>query len=327
MMPNDTSQYTALTIGTGIVELCGWTQIEITGKDRSTFLNNFCTNDIRRLQPGTGCEAFLTDVRGHTLTHAWVFCDRQALVLTMASPPAAEITAHLDRYIMREDVQLHDRSDQWAALLVAGATARETLAATTDASADLPQTQLGHVQAALEGHAVSIRQIDLAGPVGLLLQCEAPVAPAVIDALVASGATPCAEPAFEQVRIEAGVPLYGRDISQKNLPQEVGRNAQAISFSKGCYLGQETVARIASLGHVNRSLAGVRFSGSAIPPAGTQLTADGKAVGHVTSSAFSPRLECPLALAYLRTGHHLPGTRLSCSAGQAEVVTLPVTAE
>ena len=131
----------------------------------------------------------------------------------------------------------------------------------------------------------------------------------------------------EQVRIEAGMPLYGRDISQKNLPQEVGRNAQAISFSKGCYLGQETVARIASLGHVNRSLVGVRFTGSDIPPAGTQLTADGKPVGHVTSSAFSPRLECPLALAYLRTGHHLPGTRLTCSGDQAEVVTLPVTAE
>ena len=87
---------------------------------------------------------------------------------------------------------------------------------------------------------MSIRQIDLAGPVGCLLQCESPAVTAVIDALVASGATPCAEPSFEQVRIEAGVPLYGRDISQNNLPQEVGRNAQAISFSKGCYLGQQT---------------------------------------------------------------------------------------
>ena len=134
-----------------------------------------------------------------------------------------------------------------------------------------------------------------------LVQCSSSSANAVVDAMVAQGAIRCGFAAFEKARIEADTPLYGRDIGEDNLPQEVGRNAQAISFSKGCYLGQETVARIASLGHVNQLLAGVRFDGHTVPPAGTELTADGKAVGRVTSAALSPKLGCPLALAYLRT--------------------------
>ena len=153
----------------------------------------------------------------------------------------------------------------------------------------------------------------------------------ITAALANAGAVPAGADAFEMARIEAGTPLYARDISDKNLPQEVNRDALAISFTKGCYLGQETVARIDALGHVNRVLVGVRFAGSEPPPPGTELTvteaqgSEGKAtVGAVTSAAYSPRLGSSLALAYVRRGHTQPGTQLTSSAGPAQVVSLPL---
>ncbi len=128
-------------------------------------------------------------------------------------------------------------------------------------------------------------------------------------------------------RIEAGTPYYGRDLSDANLPQELAHDARAISFTKGCYIGQETVARLDALGHVNRTLCGVRLAGSEIPPVGTEFTGGaGKSVGQVTSAAFSPRLDAPLALAYVRRGENMPGSRLESSLGSAEVVALPVAA-
>jgi folate-binding protein YgfZ len=124
--------------------------------------------------------------------------------------------------------------------------------------------------------------------------------------------------------VEAGFPLFGHDIGEDNLPQEVGRDAQAISFKKGCYLGQETVARIDALGHVNRLLCGVKFTADTVPAGGTTLVAAGKEVGHVTSAVWSPRLKSALALAFVRRLHATAGTRLESEAGAAEVVTLPV---
>jgi folate-binding protein YgfZ len=134
----------------------------------------------------------------------------------------------------------------------------------------------------------------------------------------------CDADAVEAARIEAGAPLFGRDITLENLPQEVGRDAQAISFTKGCYLGQETVARIDALGHVNKLLVGVKFAGDQLPAARTPLRAGGKSAGEVTSAAWSPRLGAVLALAYVKRLLAKPGTRLESDAGSAEVVALPL---
>ena len=131
--------------------------------------------------------------------------------------------------------------------------------------------------------------------------------------------------AFAAARIEAGFPLFGVDFNEENLPQEVGRDVQAISFTKGCYLGQETVARIDALGHVNQRLVGVRFVGSDMPAGGLELTRDGRIVGSVTSAAFSPKFGLPIALAMVRRESNSPGTRLDSAIGECEVVSLPVT--
>jgi folate-binding protein YgfZ len=131
-------------------------------------------------------------------------------------------------------------------------------------------------------------------------------------------------PAFETARTEDGVPLFGVDFDDRNLPQEVGRNELAISFTKGCYLGQETVARIDALGHVNQQLAGVRFVGVDLPEPGAVLSRDGHDAGRVTSAIYSPRLQAPLALAMLRRELAAVGNPLDSPVGACEVVGLPV---
>ena len=137
---------------------------------------------------------------------------------------------------------------------------------------------------------------------------------------------------FEVLRIEAGTPVFGKDITEKNLPQEIGRDARAINFVKGCYLGQETVARLDALGHVNQILRGLVFEpGSACPPAGAALEDGDKRVGVVTSLAFSPARNAPVALALIRTSHSAPGTKVQVKQSEsndplvATVSNLPLT--
>ena len=121
-----------------------------------------------------------------------------------------------------------------------------------------------------------------------------------------------------------GIPLFGQDITDDNLPQEVNRDSVAISFTKGCYLGQETVARIDALGRVNRKLVGLAFSGDQVPSVGALIERDGKRLATITSSCHSTQLGKPLALGYVKRGLEQPGTQLASDFGTVEVVDLPV---
>jgi folate-binding protein YgfZ len=179
---------------------------------------------------------------------------------------------------------------------------------------------LSHSIGEIAGHTVWLRRVAMVLPLGYLVAGKREAHAVVSSSLVAAGATACDAAALEAARIEAGWPSYGIDITEKNLPQEVGRDATAISFTKGCYLGQETVARIDALGHVNRHLVRLRFEGRAIPSPGAELTADGQPAGNVTSAAWSAGWQAPIALAYLRRGSDAPGTRIAWSGGAGEVV-------
>jgi folate-binding protein YgfZ len=294
-------QYEAFQAGRGIVELLSWTCVAITGADRHAFLHNFCTNDIKRLAPGNTCEAFVTNVKGRVIGHALINCREDELVVVGEPDQATRLLEHLDRYIIREDVQLRDETAARGYLLF-------------DAEFNAQRFELAaHVT---DWYATKGRSLQL-------IEVPASDVRPLKERLAGSGFVICDE-AFEIVRIEAGVPLFGVDFDDRNFPQEVGRNDEAISFTKGCYLGQETVARIDALGHVNQQIAGVRFRGEAVPEKGSELTHLGKTIGHVTSAAFSPKLQAPLALAMVRREHRPIGTRLDSPVGRCEVVSLPV---
>jgi folate-binding protein YgfZ len=316
-----------LVSGAGLVDLPQRTQVELLGADRASFLHNLCTNEIRKLAAGKGCEAFLTTVQGKTLAHGLIFAGPESLVIDTVPGQSEVILPHLDHYLVCEQVTLVDRTAEWSELLLAGAESEALLGRLTGVST--LTARLDNAQATLAGKSVWLRRADLVGRVGFLISASVGELPTVRAALVEAGAVPCGQDDFEAARIEWGFPLFGVDISDKNLPQEIGRDALAISFIKGCYLGQETVARIDALGHVNKTLVGVRFLGSDVPPPGAELFAAGEVVagqaaGQITSVAYSPDLAAPLALAFVRRDTGGLGTRLSSAVGEAEVVALPV---
>ena len=303
--PELLTQYSALTGSAGVADWTGRTLLEVTGADRVQLLHSFTTADVKKLPEGQTCEAFVTSPQGKTLGHLWITKLAESLVLDTVPDQAEVLLGHFEKYIISEDATLRNITAEQGELLVAGPQAANML------------QQLG-----IEN--VVVKSVSLLAAPTFLVQAQRATLPSILQAIESSGAVSCGLPAIEMARVEAGVPLFGKDITPDNLPQEIGRDSLAISFTKGCYLGQETVARIDALGHVNRQLTGVRFASDSIPAPKTRLFVSDKEVGHVTSAAWSPMLAAPLAIALVRRAQTKPGTVLASEAGKADVVALPI---
>lgn len=310
------NDYEAIRDRVGCVELPNWSCIELRGPDRARLLNSLGTNRLDDTVPGEGRETFLTDPRGHVVAHGMVFADEESTLFITAAPRGDAIVDHLGKYIIREDVQVVDRSVQTAIWYCGGHAAEDLL---VKLGIPVPHEPGEHVNAALEDAPLKACRVDITGPVGFLLAVPQEHARSIAGVLQQAEAKTCAREAFDAARIQWGWPLDRIDISKSNFPQEVGRNDRAISFTKGCYLGQETVARIDSLGHVNKRLTLVRFPTGQLTDS-TNLFGQGKPVGTTTSMGYSPEFSCPVALAYVRRERAEPGTVLESSIGPAETV-------
>ena len=307
---NPGAEYRAAKRGAVVFDVGDRTQIEIRGQDRQRFLHNFCTNDIKGLKNGAGCEAFVVTVKGRVVAHIFVFAEPDALWVE-AHPGAEEtLLAHWNRYLINEDVQLSGRTAELGELLLSGPQSAAVLS-TLDVDPpfagscellDRRTVRLG------EGH-VAIRRVDMLGQTGFLLSTARSELTKLWSTLIAAGARPAGAQTFHALRIEAGFPWCGIDLSEENLAPEADRNKQAISFSKGCYLGQEPIARIDAHGHVNRMLRGLRLDSGLVPEQGTQLVTDeGRAAGVVTSAALIPDENRAVAVAMMSSSCREPGT-------------------
>ncbi len=317
-------QYAAITEQVGWIDLSQRTRIRISGADRVRFLHGFCTNDIQKLTTGGGCEAMLLDVKGRVLGHVFVVRQDDALLLETSAGQAERIITHLDRYVITDDVAFQDLANTHAEFLLAGDKASAVLR--TLFGQPPPEENLSGYNCSSAGLDIFVMKTPLSGENCFQLICPAEQAAALRDMLASKGVQQCDATVLECLRIEVGIPKYGVDISDENLPQEIGRDTQAISFTKGCYLGQETVARIDALGHVNRQLVGLNFDLSQPPPAGTALFADDAEVGAVTSAAHSPRCNGVVALAMVRSSHCQPGQPLTAEIGTAKIGTAKIVA-
>jgi folate-binding protein YgfZ len=321
------SQYVALSRGFGLVDLAGWSSVKLTGADRQKFLNNFSTNDVGRLAPGDSCESFFCNVKGRIVGHGLITCRASELVIIGPPRQGSELAAHLNRYIIREDVAVWDSTSDRRYLLAAGGPAARSaileLAPTLDVAHSWQRPLTNGATTVVDANVHWIYWKLLAPHFSGLIEAGSDDAAAVARALCERQAMVCDLAAFETLRIEAGLPLFGVDFDQQNLPQEIGRDSQAISFNKGCYLGQETVARIDALGHVNQHLALVEISSNVVPAAGTELSRDGAVVGRISSATYSPALGNVLALAMVRRGHHAIGSTLTSAAGSCRVIGPP----
>jgi folate-binding protein YgfZ len=301
-LPSDEflAEYESATSSCGYWPLPNWTTVSVAGADRSSFLHNMGTNDIRKLEAGDSCEAFFTDVKGKIVAHTLIIARQEELVLLTVPNQAEQIISHLDRYVIREDVQLRDEFEQNTWVAIIGPDAHEVYSNSEAAKL--------------------IVQPNIAGTQGILVCCPTIAVEKLANSLQSSSAKPLSEPVWTALRVESGLPLFGVDFEGSNLPQEVNRNKQAISFTKGCYLGQETIARIDALGHVNKQLISLQFAGEQIPAIGSPLTDDGKEVGSITSASWSPREKAPLALAMVRRGSNEVGKKINSDCGQATVI-------
>lgn len=312
----------------GFVDFSDRGKIELTGDDRAKFLHNLCTNDINKLATGTGCEAFLLDAKGHIQFYVLVHNTGDSLVLEELAPTGettgARLRKHLDKYLIREKVVITDRTNDWGEVLV---TCDNEIAPLEEVlGVGAPAASLANIACpALGVGAFVTRSVQAVVP-NYTIFCARDGVEALQRRLSDGGAVCCAPETWHGYRIEAGLPLYGPDIGEKNLAQEIDRIERTINFRKGCYLGQETVARLDALGHVNKTLVVLDFASVAVDAvaSGLELTLHGQAVGAVTSSAHSYRnknvLGSTMALAYVKRGSNTIGTKLESAAGAAVIV-------
>lgn len=307
--------------------------VRIDGADHIAFLHNLCTNDIRKLRPQESCEAFFANVQGKLVGHGIVYRHHDHAWIVTSPGQGDRLAQHLDRYIIREDVQLANLSGKFQHTLLSGVDSDAWLhRAFSEGSFLVPAASGDATNAAVDCQSFSVNDISvtvrtcpyLPTPTYLLEYSSLPVDAAnPVGALATNSLITCQE--YELARIMTGWPEFGVDIDERNLPQEVARNSSAISFRKGCYLGQETVARIDALGHVNQELRGLIFSASADIAPGTTLQIGEKSVGRVTSCMYDPNSDQTFALAYLRREYLQGDSPVEFVHGRARVVMLPIT--
>jgi tRNA-modifying protein YgfZ len=307
-------------------------KLEVAGKDAPAFLHNLSTNDVNGLPVGGGCEAYFCDHRAKALAHAFIYHvlsgGRHAFWLDATPGFNEKVLQHLDKHLISEAVELADQSETFAQMHLAGPNAKTVLE--TALGESLPDLgEFMHMERTFGSTATChLRRHDPLGVPGYDIVCRNERAAGVWRMLRSAGAVPAGESAFETLRIEAGTPVYGVDIGEDRFVMEVARAVRAVSYSKGCYLGQEPIVMARDrAGFVNRAFLGVKVLEGGLLSAGTKLFRDATEVGLVTSSVHSPRLKAPLALAYLRRGHQDPGLRLDAETPEGkrpvEVLAFP----
>jgi folate-binding protein YgfZ len=313
--PTDTSldAHRAMTEGCAVVDRSERGKLALTGAEAKEFLHGQVTNDIEALVPGTGCYAAFLTPKGKMLGDLRVLDAGPAgLLLDCERVALHDLFNRLHKSKLGREVEQHKRTLQSGLLSLIGPDARRLAGAE-----DLPATEHAHRTGRIGGASVRLIATDL----GVDVLCEAADAEPVAAALIAAGAVPASEAAAEIRRVETGRPRYGAELDDTVIPQEAGLNARAVSFEKGCYVGQETVARLHFRGKPNRHLRGVRLSGPAEP--GAELRLGERVVGRLATVVASPQ-HGPIALALVRREAG-PGDVVAVGDGdvRADVCELP----
>jgi len=313
---NLAAEYDAARGSVGLIDLSHRGLLQITGPDRVTFLQGMLSNDLQALRPFEGHYATILNQQGKVLADLRVLCAMNSLYLDFWEPLKDKIVAHLNRYLVADEVEIADRTDEYAMLSLQGPRS-EALLAELAGDAQPPEQLAHHAMFNAEGAAICAVRSSHTGEPGFDLIIPKTGLVSVAQRLTEIGrrfaAAWIGEEALEILRVEAGIPIYGTDITEDNLLLETGLETH-VSFTKGCYLGQEIVERVRSRGHVNRKLLGLLISGATPARHGDAIRADEKQVGTITSSVNSPRLSCAIALGYIHRDHWEPGTQVTVSS-------------
>jgi folate-binding protein YgfZ len=360
------AEHAALRESTGVIDLSFRSRICLAGEDRVRFLHGQVTNDVKKLRTGEGCYAAITTAKGKMESDLNIFCLADELLLDFEPGLTEKISARLEKFIVADDVQIVDAAPHYGLLSVQGPKAESTIhslglfskiPAKPFDSVKISDATLGEIYLANnprlfssplpaqrgEGH--SINQTSSPRPSPPFMGGEGEVASvgfdlfvpnnslgAVADKLIAAakqiGGQAIGWQAFETARIEAAIPRNGTDMDETNIPLECGIESRAIVYNKGCYIGQEVINRIHSIGHVNRELRGLRLASDlkTLPQKHDKLFHAGKEVGYVTSAVKS-RTCGNIALGYVRREANQIGNelmlRMAASESVVKIVELP----
>ena len=279
--------------------------LSIRGKDRQTWLNGMITCDLAPLKAGQGAYGFAVAKTGKILGELRILIDDDRILVGAPRDRIALLAEHFDHYVIMEDVELEDTSAEVAWIVAHGPEAK-----------DLPARARAY-------GALAAAPVDTSGKGGALFAFEPAQVDAALERLERKGSAPALvadEASWEALRVEIGLGRWGKDFSEENYPQEASLEPFAVSFQKGCYLGQEAVFMLQTRGHVKKKLVPISIEGDADVPASAEITdATGKVIGNVTSVAKGPEAGRVLALAYVKYKHATKGTELSIGGRTAVV--------
>jgi len=319
------TEHSALRNAAGVVDLSFRGRLCLTGSDRARFLNGQVTNNVKDLRTGEGCYAALVTAKGRLESDLNVYCLPEELLLDFEPGLTKRITERLEKFIIADDVQIVDASPHYGLLSVQGPKSGMAVNALGLPIA-LPTKSMSFAvtNEPTLGELYLVNHPRL-GVDGFDLFVPMPALGAVMDKLAAAvretGGQPCGWKAWETARIEAGIPRFGVDMDETNLAPEAGIESRAISYSKGCYIGQEVISRIRTYGQVGKALRGLRLEDglATLPAKGDKLYHDGKEAGYITSAVMSPALKANIALGYVRKEANEIGGSLTLRTARGEI--------
>jgi len=322
------ASYEAARHGAALIDRSDRGRIAVSGKDRASYLHGLLTNDIAALKTGEGCYAAYLTPQGRMIADMWVYELGDAMLLSLAQDVKDTILAKLDQFIFTEDVQLGDITGTFTSVAVVGPKAAAVVEAVlaglpSGALAALPEH--GNLRGRFSDQAAVVLRVTDTGEPGYDVMVDASTGAALPASLRSAGAVDVDAAVADVLRVEAGVPKFHQDMNEDTIPLEAGLESQAISLTKGCYVGQEVIIRVLHRGHgrVARRLVGIVLEGAAVPPPGSTVHAEGREVGRVTSGVTSLALRRPIALAYVHRDFVAPGIVVLVAGAPAVVTALP----
>jgi folate-binding protein YgfZ len=307
--------YRAIVEGAAITAVTPRGRIAVSGRDRASYLQGLLTNDIQALQPHTGCYAAWLTPQGRMTTDMHVFESGDMILLDVPAAQTADVVQRLDMFIFTEDVQVANLSEALSGIGVHGPEAARVVQQVVGVGSLADWAQFHNQRVIRDGTPIVVARLDQLGVPGFTIYVEGARAAELVGDLERAGAVHVDQAAVTAARVEAGYPLFGVDMDEEIIPLEAGIDDRAISFTKGCYVGQEVVIRILHRGHgrVVRRLVGLRFDAGALPAPLGRLHAAGRDIGFITSSAVSPRLG-PIGLGYVHRDFVEPGSRVEADS-------------
>ena len=310
------AEHLAVRKGAGIMDMTHRGKIRISGKDRIKFLQNILSQDINKLTPGTGGHATLLNTKGHMLAYMRIYSDEDSFLIDTEPGEADKIIQILNRYLFREDVKIDDVTLKYGLVTVQGPHSRENICRIS--GTDIKEMEeCNHLNLTINSINCKVVKTTHTGEEGYDIYAPWDNIHSIWETIIipspSAQITPVGHEAYNSLRIEAGIPLYSVDMDEDTIPIEANLD-HAISYTKGCYVGQETIARIKFKGHVNRTLTGFTIEGDIIPGKGDRIYTVTENTEHnigiITSACFSPTLNKSIAIGYLRLGYTEPGTEV-----------------